>query len=1163
MNKQQSLKKLQLLLVTALLLVAIGISLTKLSDLTQDSVSAEADTVFNISALGISFIPNQGQADSSILYQVNGTTGELYFKSHSLVFALPVPSQAESETRDYSAVELEFIERNEATHIEALEAMRGKVNYLRGNDPSAWLTNIPSYTGIAYRDLYEGVDLSYSGVEGQLKSIFTVAPDANPAQIRWQYRGAERTWVDERGNLMIRLMGGATLREQAPIAWQEINGEKQPVSVAFRVDADGIVDFTFGDYDPSRTLILDPIIEYSTYAGGTGQDDIYGLDADNEGHVFLAGRTASTNFPSTAGVIFPASQGSADVFVMKIDTNASGASSLIWSSYLGGGGQEQATDLAVDEDGNVYITGMTFSDGSIGSAFPTTGNAYSSTWVYNCVFVSKLDPSGASLLYSSFLGRADAYGGIDVDSSGNAYIAGIVENSGFPTTANAYQPTWLESQTEIFVSKIDTNASGVDSLSYSTFILGNSYDGVKGIAVDDNGNAYITGYTRSTNFPITASAYQSSLSPTEDTAQDAFILKLDTNQSGSASLAYSSYFGGAGGENGNHPADDIAIDGFGNAYITGETNATNIPIVRGYQTSYGGGNLDAFIARFDTELSGTASLVYSSYLGGDGSDQGYDLAADTSGNVYIVGLTASSNFPISMDLGETAGSFMTRINTNASGNASLLASTRLGSLAYTPYAGIALDQSSNVYVAGNVSDANLPIVDGFQINHANVSSGDGFLMRISYLSDLQLTRTESSSVLPVGSSRSYTLTVRNLGTDHATNVVLTEDLADIGLVNSAVSTRGTCSIVDMVVSCDIGNLLVNTNATITIDFTASTAGPFTKTASVTGSETDTNLANNTHEGTTLVVNTTDLSVNQSDSPDPVVTGENLSYNVTVSNNGSFDATNVVLIDTLPNGASFVSANPNQGTGCGFASNKVTCNLGTIAISGTATVDIIITRSTAGSINNVVSVSSSEVDSNTSNNSSTITTTVSPPAPDAPTLSNPADGASVANLQPTFTWAVPARAVRYEIQIDLDPAMTAPAIPVTAASYTPNGPLLTTTYYWRVRAFNLAGLASDWSSIREVTIFTPSSAAPLTNYYTTNTPTLSWNTVTWATQYEIQVDNSSTFATPLEFTIIVPASSLSVTTIALSEGSHYWRVRAINATSLGAWSPTALFLIDLP
>jgi hypothetical protein len=249
MNKQQSHRKFQLLFAIALVLAtSLELTLISSSASAQNRDSADADNVFDIHALGISFIPNMGQTDSAVLYQVNGTAGELFFKSYSLIFALPVASQTGTEMTDYTAVELEFLGRNEATYLEALGALTGKVNYLRGTDLDAWLTNIPSYAGIAYRSLYEGIDLSYSGTEGQLKSTFTVARNVNPALIRWQYRGAERTWVDSSGNLMIQLIGGAILREQAPIAWQDINGEKQPVSVATALTLAAPDKMTFTDW---------------------------------------------------------------------------------------------------------------------------------------------------------------------------------------------------------------------------------------------------------------------------------------------------------------------------------------------------------------------------------------------------------------------------------------------------------------------------------------------------------------------------------------------------------------------------------------------------------------------------------------------------------------------------------------------------------------------------------------------------------------------------------------------------------------------------------------------------------------------------------------------------------------------------------------------------
>jgi uncharacterized repeat protein (TIGR01451 family) len=1175
MNKKQNHPKIQFLLAIALMLgLAIKISLTSPSALAQDLISSDSNNVFDISALGISFVPNRGQTDSAALYQVNGTTGELFFKSHSLVFVLPTPNQ--DETSASSAVELEFLGRNESTYIETLEALNGKVNYLRGNESSAWLTNLPSYSGLVYRNIYEGIDLSYFGTEGQLKSTFTVAPFVNPAQITWQYRGAERTWVDASGNLMIQLVGGAILREQAPIAWQEINGAKHEVSVAFRVDSDGLVDFAIGDYDSNYELILDPVIEYSSYAGGSTQDKVAAIAADDNGFIYVVGNSESTNFPTTIGALSITRQGPSDAYVMKINTNASGSASLVWSTYLGGGSGDSAEDVDVDPDGNIYIAGITGYTASPTVSFPLTGNAFQTTFTSCCgshAFLTKLDPTGTNLLYSSYLGgtSVDYAYGVSADSNGNAYIVGATDSTNFPTTANAYQ-TVLQAFSKVFLSKIDTNASGAASLVYSTYIDANDFESIVEVDVDDSGNAYLTGATESSNFP-TVRAYQPNLKINGlGDGLDVYVMRFDTNLSGTASLVYSTYFGGqlsvtglAGVEAYVLPGGNIVTDGNGIVYIAGWTNSADLPIVNGYQTTNHGGIYDAFIAKFDTNLSGVSSLLYSSYLGGSDIDEAYGLAVD-SGIVYVTGATGSTNFPlinnfsIPAGVGDIAG-FLSRIDTNTSGTASLLSSTKLIGVGFRPIAGNALGASSRVYVAGEIFQLNPSVVDGFQTTSAGGS--DAFVVGLEYQADLQVTRTESSAVLPLGSSRSYTLTVTNPGIDTASDVVLTEDLAEIGVVNTATSTKGTCAIADTVVTCNLGNMFTSTSATISINFTSSTADTFTKTATVTANELDSNLANNTHVGNTLVVNTTDLSVSQTDSPDPVVATEELMYSITVSNNGSFDATNVVLTDNLPTGAAYVSAIASQGTGCSIATNKVTCNLGTIPVAGTATAEVIITKSTAGTMNHLVSVTSIEIDSNTANNSSLITTTVLPPPPAVPTLLNPANGATVASLTPTFTWTLPAGASRYEIQIDPTPAMTAPVVAVAGASYIPTGALLTTTYHWRVRAFNSSGVPSEWSNVNQVTISSPNNVAPLTNYYTTNTPTLTWNNVTWATQYEIQVDNSSSFTAPLEFTITVSASNLSVTTAALAEGTHYWRVRAINGTSLGAWSSTASFLVDIP
>lgn len=1158
MEKQKLKSFSKLLLITFLGIISVGLRIMPASF--TNTLDMED---FGLGALPLSFIPNHGQSDESVLYQVRGLHGDIYFKSQNVLLALP-----NSNDDYFSVLQLEFLGRNPNSQIEHLESLPGKVNYFRGNDSSRWFSNIPSYSGISYTNLYDGIDLSYFGTDGLLKSEFSVAVGANPQLIRWQYRGAEAVWVDSKtGDLLIRLESSDILREKSPIAWQDIAGERIAVSLAFQVDEQQVVSFVIGDYNPGYSLTLDPVVEYSSYIGGSNEESAGGIASDNDGNVYVAGRTLSTNFPASDGALDETHNGTNDVYVVKINTDESGAASLVWATYLGGGASDDATDLAVDDSGNVYITGLTYSSGTVPPAFPTTGNAYSTTYVFNSVFLSKISSDGTTLLYSSFIGRGDAYA-LDVDSSGNAYITGTTSVLSYPTTSNAYQQTGdsVNTNSQIFLSKIDTTASGTASLVYSSYLYGNDTDFANDIAVDDAGNAYITGKTESTNFPVTASAFQGSLKDHVQGGIDAFVTRIDTTQSGSSSLAYSTYFGGqfnseglSGAENFNTDSGSIATSGTGIVYVTGETNSVDLPVTNAYQSTYRGGLMDAFVARFDTNQSGSASLDFSSYLGGSDYDKGYGLTADTFGNVYVVGSTQSTNFPKLNGLSYTTGGFISRINTNASGNAALLSSTRLGGYGPFLYAAF-VDGNGTVYLLSGATDNTPPVLGGFQTSFGG--GVDAYVTRISYYSDLVLNRSEPNNPVAINTAFSYTFTVTNTGTDTATNVTLDETLAGTLTINSATASQGSCTLDTQSYSCNLGNLTVNGSATVTVNVTPGDIGNIEKDALVNAVEIDTNITNNISSTDTSVVYATDLGVSISDTPDPLVATEELTYTATVSNNGSYDATNVILTDIFPTGLNYVSSSPSQGS-CNLLGSTLSCDLGTILVGNSATVDIVVTRATSGTATNTVSVDSTEIDPVAGNNSATASTTVLPPPPAAPTLLSPANGATVNNLRPAFSWNRPTSAVRFEIQIDTSLSFTNPANSTTGTSFTPFGSLLTTSYYWRVRAFNSYDVPSEWSTVNSVIIASPLNSAPLLNFYTTSTPTLTWNSVSWASQYEIQVDDNSSFTAPLEFTTIVSATELSVTTTTLPEGTHYWRVRALNGATVGAWTTAQSFMVDEP
>ncbi|MCC7431558.1 SBBP repeat-containing protein [bacterium] len=374
---------------------------------------------------------------------------------------------------------------------------------------------------------------------------------------------------------------------------------------------------------------------FSTYLGGSSDDYGSSLSVDGSGNCYVTGYTYSSNFPTTAGAYDTSHNGGDyyDAFVTKL--NSSG-SSLVFSTFLGGGGYEKSHSLSVDGSGNCYLTGNTGS-----SNFPTTAGAYDTSSGGNFdAFVTKLNSSGNSLVYSTFLGgdREDISFSLSLDGSGNCYVTGHTYSSDFPTTAGAYD-TSFGGYVDAFVTKL--NSSG-NSLVFSTFLGGNDHDWCYSLSLDGNGNCFVTGQTISTGFPTTAGAYDTS----HNDNYDAFVTKL--NSSGN-SLEFSTFLGGSSDE--YRPS--LSLDGSGNCYVTGRTYSTDFPTTAGaYDTSHNG-NYDAFVTKLNSSGS---SLVSSTFLGGSSGDLSYSLSVDGSGNCYVTGYTGSTNFPT------TVGAYDTLLN---------------------------------------------------------------------------------------------------------------------------------------------------------------------------------------------------------------------------------------------------------------------------------------------------------------------------------------------------------------------------------------------------------------------------------------------------------------------------------------------------------------------
>ena len=580
----------------------------------------------------------------------------------------------------------------------------GKSNYFRGQDPAKWWSDIPHYARIRQR-VYPGVDVTYYGNHQQLEYDLELAPGVDPSVIRLGVEGTQKVRVNAEGDLVLETRSGE-IRQRKPIVYQLI-GRKKFLRGHYVVRRRGEIGFEISNVDRTHALVIDPILAYSTYLGGNDDDEGFSIAVDKKGQTYVTGLTASVDFPVRNA--FQATEvGGLDVFVTKLDRDGD---RLIYSTYLGGSGDDQARDIAIDRQGNAYITGTTDS-----FDFPTKNPIQSSLGGGDDAFVAKLNPQGDGLIYSTYLGGSDGeFGtGIAVDDRGQAYVTGITTSANFPTTIEAFQSTFQGGQ-DAYVSKLSKDGT---SLIYSTYLGGVDDDQANGIALDRDGHAYVAGITRSPNFP-TQNAFQNSLA----FGDDAFVTKFDRDGD---RLIYSTYLGG----NAEDGADAIAVDKWGHAYVTGQTLSTNFPVKHAFQHKYAGGiGSDAFVTKLDRDGD---RLIYSTYLGGNGDDiPGFSrgIAVDERGSAFVAGGTSSSNFPIKDALqahnkgGETG--FVTKLDPDGD---SLEFSTYLGGSVDEFIDGIAVDDEGNAYLTGFTISPDFPTRKPFQGSFGG--QGDAFVSKI-------------------------------------------------------------------------------------------------------------------------------------------------------------------------------------------------------------------------------------------------------------------------------------------------------------------------------------------------------------------------------------------------------------------------------------------------
>jgi hypothetical protein len=722
--------------------------------------------------LPLSFEANEGQTDPEVRFLTRGNGYDLFLTEDAAVLSLNridkstagalskrVDPAAKSIQKD--RVRMQLLGAAPSRRTEGLDRLPGTANYFIGNDPGKWRTNLPTYAKVKYTAVYPGIDLIYYGNQRQLEYDFVVAPEAATRQLRLRFDGASALRLNSEGDLIVAAKHGA-MSFRKPVIYQLKDGQRQPVRGRFTLLAANTVGFSLGAYDHRRELVIDPVLAYATYLGGSLGDFPSAIAVDGSGNAYITGSTESTDFPVTKGA-YATSLGSgySSAFVTKL--NATGTA-LVYSTYLGGAADDSgatSTAIAVDPTGAAYVAGTTYS-----SNFPVTSGAYQraagdDVGLFGASFLAKLNPSGSALVYSTYFGGnlPDFIYAVAVNSSGDAYVAGQAESSNFPVTQGVFQPNLGGTagiSANAFATRFNSSGSG---LVYSTYLGGSNFDGATGAVLDSNENLYVTGKACSTDFPVTAGAVQMTNNAAATDSCNAFVSKINPT---ATALVYSTYLGGSVSD----AANAIAVDPSDNCYVTGYSFSPDFPVTTGtiQTTNKAAANQESNVFVSKLNPAGDA-LIYSTYLGGSGfasansqyieygeGDTGTGIAVDALGDAYITGAADSANFPVTSTGLQTtnryaqegkdgdAAAFLTEINPEGT---VLLYSTYLAGSVGTGEEGygIATDMYGNPYLAGLSSSSNFPVTTGaFQTTNKGVVPGGavgytGFVAKFAPPSD--------------------------------------------------------------------------------------------------------------------------------------------------------------------------------------------------------------------------------------------------------------------------------------------------------------------------------------------------------------------------------------------------------------------------------------------
>lgn len=639
----------------------------------------------------LSFESNQGQAGDGIYFLARGSYRSALFAGDGITMSGATGAP----------LRMSLGGRKHWPKPEALDPLPSRSHYITGSDPRAWKTNVPHYARLRYSGIYPGTDLIFYGDGGQLRYDFILAPGAKPDAVVLHFDGAGDLEPLAGGELLLHHRGGST-RLGKPFAYQERGGQRIEIASRYVGRGKNGIGFELGEYDRSLPLVIDPIVNYSTFAGGNGEDAALAVAVDNQGSAYIAGVMTSATAPGLRPVqpdAAPPGPGNAEAFVTKFTPDGTG---VVYTTYFGGSATDFAAGIAVDAAGNAYVAGSTLSANFpiVGGVQPTFGGG-SVLAGGGDGFVLKLNPTGSAIIYSTYLGGSapDVAKAIAVDAAGNAYVTGFSASANFPTR-NPIQPGLrggVVSKSDAFSLKL--NAAG-NALLYSTLLGGRGDDLGLGIAVDQTGAATIAGVTYSTDFPVDKPLQRASAG-----FADGFLTRLDPQ---GAALTYSTYLGG---ENDDF-ALAVALDAAGNAYVAGSTGSTRYPTVNAAQAKLAGERSAGFDAFVTKVAVGGQSIVYSTYLGGSGIDMAQSIAVTSEGAVFIAGETDSPDFPTSNAVRAPGGrndAFLTSLN--PAGN-NIEHSTYLGGGSLDSAAAVAVDRGGNAYVAGSSSSTDYPVTPG-------------------------------------------------------------------------------------------------------------------------------------------------------------------------------------------------------------------------------------------------------------------------------------------------------------------------------------------------------------------------------------------------------------------------------------------------------------------